>query len=94
MANPTRAEVQKTLGQLQKFTLERKFQTVVQTAAKKKETFDQLKAKPHEFLGKRGIKIPDAMRIRVSGTIRFCITVCKRIGPVTICIRICGVIVF
>lgn len=94
MANPTRAEVQKVLGQLQKFSLEKKFQTLVQTAVKKKETLDQLKAKPHEFLERRGIKIPDMVRIRVSGTIRFCITVCKRLGPVTICIRICGTIRF
>jgi hypothetical protein len=94
MANPSRAEVSKAIGQLQKFSLERKFQTVIQNAAKKKETFDRLKAKPHDFLERQGIKIPELVRIRISGTIRFCITICKRLGPVTVCIRICGTITF
>ena len=95
MAKLSTAKVQKTFAALTKAITQRGVIDAFERAGKDRKLLLQAKKDPKKFLLGEGIRLPPRSEVTFSteriavGVFRFCITICLRVGPVIVCVRIC-----
>ena len=94
MEKPTRAQVVKVSDEIQKFILSEKVQKALAEASRDPEALTRAKAGPSAFLKRQGVAVPASYRIRITGTVTVCITVCGTVAGVRVCVQVCGTIRF
>ncbi|HEY8853405.1 MAG TPA: hypothetical protein VIM36_14560 [Gemmatimonadaceae bacterium] len=90
---PTREQVTKVANEIERFVLSDKVQRAM-AGISEDGALAEAKRDPSGFLKKRGVAVPSGYRIRITGTVTICITVCGTIGGVRICVQVCGTIRF
>ena len=95
MAKLDTAKVQKTFAELTKAINQQGVIDAIERAGKNHKLLLQAKKDPKKFLVGEGIRLPPRAEVTISterisvGVFRFCITICRRVGPVIVCVRIC-----
>jgi hypothetical protein len=81
--------------EIYKFVNQQAMTNALKRAGKDRELVRKAKRDPKAFLRDEGLRLPPRVDVTVSersisvGTGRLCITVCRQIGPVVICVTRC-----